>query len=268
MPSAVVRVRFDALPPFSPVLGRILPLLADDSVNYRVLGETISADPSLTAQVLRLANSALFGRRGEVRSLLAGLNMLGIDRVYSLVVTSGLRRLATRAARWPVARRCWRHSLATALLAADLTLDYYGDMAEDYTAGLLHDLGRFILLMADPDAYSSLLDRAALEGSDSRDLERALFGLTHEEAGAEAMRRYGFPDSLQDVAAHHHDPASAPNKERHRVELIGCCSQTASMCGFFVVGAEQDSDEVEDDDLSMYLKEKMFELETSLGAAG
>nr|MCU0247880.1 HDOD domain-containing protein [Bryobacter sp.] len=256
MPSASVRVRFDALPPFSPVLGRILPMLADDSLNYRALGETISADPSLTAQVLRLANSALFGRRGEIRSLFSGLTMLGVDRVYSLVLTSGLKRMASRAARWPAARRIWRHSLATALLSADMTLDHFGDMAEDYTAGLLHDLGRFILLMTDPEAYSQLLERAAQEGSDSRRLEALHFGISHEEAGAEAMRRYGFPESLREVAAHHHDPARSSRAERHRVELISCCSQTASLCGFFVVGPEHGpQEEEEDDDLSMYLKE-------------
>ncbi len=243
-------------------------MMADDSLNYRVLGETISADPSLTAQVLRLANSALFGRRGEVRSLLSGLTLLGVDRVYSLVLTSGLKRLALRAARWPAARRIWRHSLATALLSADMTLDHFGDMAEDYTAGLLHDLGRFILLMADPEGYSNLLDLAARQGSDSRQLETHHFGMSHEEAGAEAMRRYGFPESLSLVAAHHHEPEKAAPAERHRVELVSCCSQTASLCGFFVVGSDrvQQEDE-EDDDLSMYLKEKMFELETSLGAA-
>lgn len=268
MPTAAVRVRFDALPPFSPILARLLPMLSDESLNCRTLGEMISVDPSLTAQVLRLANSAMFGRRGEVRSLLAGLTLLGIDRVYSLVLTSGLKRIAARAARWPASHRCWRHSLATALLAADLTLDHHGDMAEDYTAGLLHDLGRFILLISNPQEYSALLDQAAREGEDSRELESRVFGLSHEEAGAEAMRRYGFPESLQVIGGYHHRPQAAPPRERHRVELIGCCSRTASMCGYSVLMNEPDPDSGDDDDdLSLYLKERMFELETSLGAA-
>lgn len=267
MPPVLTRVRFDALPPFSPVLGRLIPMLADQSANYRVLGELISADPSLTAQVLRLANSAMFGRRGEIRSLLAALTMLGIDRVYSLVLTSGLRRMANRAARWPLARRCWRHSLATALLSADLTVDCLGDMAEDYTAGLLHDLGRFILLMSGPEEYSTLLERASRVGIDAKILEEQTFGINHAAAGAEAMLRYGFPDSLRELTAHHHEPGLAPRSHRHRAELISCCCRTASMCGFFVDGIEPPVEE-EDDDISLYLKEKMFEIEQSLGAAG
>ncbi len=267
MPPTLTRVRFDALPPFSPVLGRLLPMLADDCVNYRVLGELISADPSLTAQVLRLANSAMFGHRGQIRSLLAALTMLGIDRVYSLVLTSGLRRMSARAARWPVARRLWRHSLATALLSADMTVECSGDMAEDYTAGLLHDLGRFILLMAGPQEYSDLVERASREAIDSRAIEERVFGISHEAAGAEAMRRYGFPDSLRELTAHHHDPALVCMPHRHRAELISCCCRTASMCGFLVDGLEPVNEE-EDDDLTLYVKEKMFEIEQSLGAAG
>jgi len=266
MPSTVVRVRFDALPPFSPVMGRLLPMLADDSLNYRVLGELISTDPSLTTQVLKLANSAIFGRQGEVRSLLAALTMLGIDRVYSLVLTSGLKRIAARAARWPVARRCWEHSLATALLSADMAVESFGDMAEDYTAGLLHDIGRFILLIAGPEEYSALVKRASQEAFDSRRLEEEVFGMTHETVGAEAMRRYGFPDSLRELTAHHHEPGLVAYEHRHRAELTSCCCRTASMCGFGVGWSREDSEvEQEDDDLSLYLKEKMFELESSLG---
>jgi HD-like signal output (HDOD) protein len=149
-----------------------------------------------------------------------------------------------------------------------MTVDSFGDMAEDYTAGLLHDLGRFILLMADPEDYSILIDRASREHIDSRLLEIELFGMDHEAAGAEAMRRYGFPASLLEVAAHHHEPLLAPLPHRHRAELISCCSQTASICGFFVVGLEPPAQEDDDDDISLYLKEKMFEVEQSLGVAG
>jgi putative nucleotidyltransferase with HDIG domain len=226
----------------------------------------ISTNPSLTAQVLKLANSAIFGRRGEVKSLLAALTMLGIDRVYSLVLTSGLKRMAARAARWPLARRCWEHSLAAALLSADMTVENFGDMAEDYTAGLLHDIGRFILLMAGPEEYSALIERASQQGLDSRRLEEEVFGMTHETAGSEAMRRYGFPESLRELTAHHHEPGLAAHEYRHRAELISCCCRTASMCGFGVGGHAEV--EQEDDDLSLYLKEKMFELESSLGIEG
>jgi putative nucleotidyltransferase with HDIG domain len=227
----------------------------------RQAAELVNSDPSLAAQVLRLANSPLFGLQREVTSLLVAMNLLGVDRVYSMALTAGLRRLAGKVAQWPVARRIWQHSLATAFLAADLSMDQYRDMSEDYTAGLLHDIGRLILLGSAPAEYAQLVEESVLHDNDSRQMEQALYGISHEDAGAEAMRRYGFPASLVAVAEFHHRPEKAP-AHRTTIELIQSCSETASSCGYFVVPrTQQDPPE---DDLCLYLRERMMETERSL----
>lgn len=238
-----------------------MELLGGDNLNLRRAAELLNSEPSLAAQILRLANSPLFGVSREVTSLLVALNLLGIDRVYSLALTSGIRRLAAKTSKWPVSRRIWQHSLATAFLAADLSADHCRDMSEDYTAGLLHDIGRLILLAAEPAEYQALIDDCAAQGADSRDHERAVFGLTHEEAGGESLRRFGFPDSLCRVAAFHHAPAES-SSHRPLVELIQSCSETASLCGFFVVPPQ--TGYPPEDDLCLYLRERMIETEQSL----
>jgi HD-like signal output (HDOD) protein len=261
MPAQAIKVRFDALPPFSPVIVRLLQLMGGDNMNMRQAAELINSDPSLAAQVLRLANSPLFGFQREVTSLLVALNLLGLDRVYSMAITASLKRLSGKVARWPAARHIWRHSLATAYLAADLSLDHYRDMSEDYTAGLLHDIGRLILLASGPAEYSALLEEAEARDLDSRRLETGCFGLTHEEAGGLAMRRFGFPESLVVVAEFHHRVGESPS-HRATVELIHACSETASSCGYAVVAHRQQ--EMPEDDLCLYLRERMLETERSL----
>lgn len=262
MPVQVARVRFDALPPFSPVVSRLLVLLNGDNFSMRQAAELINSDPSLAAQILRLANSPLFGLQREVSSLLVAMNLLGIDRVYALVLTAGFRKLAGRAAGWPVSKRIWRHSLATAFLAADLSLEQYRDLSEDYTAGLLHDIGRLVLLATAPEKYSALLDRAEREGREAGELETELFGATHEEVGGEAMRRYGFPDSLVAVARWHHHPHGAQQYSTG-VEFLSSCCRTASLSGFSVTSHQEV--EMPDDDLCLFLRERMLEVERSLG---
>lgn len=261
MPVQKLRVRPDALPPFSPVVSRLLRLISDDNANLREAAGLISSDASLAAQVLRLANSPLFGLQREVTSLLVALTLLGTGRIYSIALTAGLKRLARRVALWPAARRCWEHSLATAFLAADVSLEQFRDMSEDYTAGLLHDIGRLILLANAPAQYSELLQEAAGRQVDSRELERNAFGASHEDIGAEFMRRYNFPESLVMVTLYHHHPADAP-VYRETVELIGSCSRTAQLCGYWVIPPASTS--APEDDLCLYLRERMLEVDRQL----
>jgi HD-like signal output (HDOD) protein len=208
------------------------------------------------------------GRRSEVRSIVQALGLLGSDRLYALIVTSSFKRLSARLANWPVAKRWWRHSLATALLAADISSEYFGDMTEEYTSGLLHDLGRLILLASAPQEYSDLVDRAASLHQDGRDLERELFGSTHEEVGGQAMKQFGFPASLIALTTHHHDANLALPEFRPTASLMGSCCHTASMCGFDVIQLSENTKESEEsDDLDLYLKERMYEIEAGLPAA-
>ncbi len=205
MPPRALQVRLDALPPFRPVVTRLLAELSGEPAGFRRLRGLVSEDPALAAQVLRLANSALFGRRGEVTDLLTALTLIGIDRLRALVLTYGVRHLFRPLARLPQASAIWKHSLATAILAADLALDQDGGMMQCYTAGLLHDLGRLVLLASAPEAYAVVLEQAC-SSAHCLELEMELFRVNHAEAGARAMRRYGLPEPLADAARLHHHP--------------------------------------------------------------
>ncbi|MGQ9917707.1 MAG: HDOD domain-containing protein [Bryobacteraceae bacterium] len=274
MPVCHLPVRLDALPPFRPVVTRLLAELSGEPSGFRRIRLLVSEDPALAAQVLRLANSALFGRRGAVTDLLSALTLIGLDRLRALVLTYGVRHLFRPVARLPQARAIWRHSLATAILAADLGLDLEGDMMEFYTAGLLHDLGRLVLLASAPEAYAALLEQAC-GSAHSLELERELFGQPHCDAGARAMRRYGLPGPLAEAARlHHHPDPLELSRSKPGAALIASSCRLAASSGFAVVeerpqavqdggGAAQDAGG--EDDLCLYLRERVAEIELELG---
>lgn len=276
MPVCHLPVRLDALPPFRPVVTRLLAELSGEPSGFRRIRLLVSEDPALAAQVLRLANSALFGRRGKVTDLLSALTLIGLDRLRALVLTYGVRHLFRPLARLPQARAIWRHSLATAILAADLALDQDGDMMEFYTAGLLHDLGRLVLLASAPEAYAALLEQAC-GSAHSLELERELFGLPHCDAGARAMRRYGLPEPLAEAARlHHHADPLELSKTNPDAALVASSCRLASSVGFAVVaepppaaseGSSPDEEAGEQDDLCLYLRERVAEIELELGLA-
>ena len=268
------QVRLDALPPFRPVVVRLLAELSGEPSGFRRIRILVSEDPALAAHVLKLANSALFGCRRQVSDLLTALTLIGLDRLRALILTYGVRHLFRPLSRYPHCRSIWQHSLATALLAADLSLEGAGDMMESYTAGLLHDLGRLVLLASAPEQYPALLEKAESPEQSCR-MEEEMFGLTHAEAGAQAMRRYELPETLADAALlHHHEDPLELSETNPDAALIASSCRLAAAAGFPVIsrGSERapeaqpsEDDDACADDLCLYLRERVAEVELELG---
>src|SRR5208282_3665181 len=99
-----------------PVAVRLLSVLADESVSFKEVARLIALDPVLAGEVLRLANSGLYGRRVEVDSVLCAIAILGCGRLSQIAVTAALWR-GLRHRSVPFVRDWWRHSVATALIA-------------------------------------------------------------------------------------------------------------------------------------------------------
>jgi len=192
------------LPPIPSVAVNLLGLLAREEVGLAEVASTIAADATIAAEVLRAANTAYYGIRGEVTSVRHAATLLGIARIRALAVTIGLRRYLGASLGLPAVQRSWRHNIACAATAEQLALRLGGNAADAYTAGLLHDLGRLALIVAHPTLYPAFLDAADTRGPALLRLERELLGLDHCEAGQWFAAQLQLPQVFQDVAGHHH----------------------------------------------------------------
>jgi HD-like signal output (HDOD) protein len=184
----------------------------------------------LTAEVLRLANSPLLGCRSEIKNILQALAFLGLDRVNSLIVTTAMRGLAAKT-HGNLARACWRHNLATAVLCERLAPDLGLNRERAYMAGLIHDIGRLALLCAFPE-YEDALALAVAGGKDLSTTEKGLYGMDHAEAGRWLLSQWGCPLDLQTVASLHEHPLAAQGRDRELVRLVGAASQLADLMDF------------------------------------
>ena len=222
-----------ALPPFPAVACKLLSLMSDDDANFREVSELLTTDTALSGQVLRVANSALFGFRQEVKSILQALCLVGANRVRDLVVTVSLRNYIGRNDAEAL-RACWRHNLATALWGETLSRWYKLDGPMSYTAGLLHDIGRIALLMLLPADYALFLEETAASDKGCRTAERELFDFDHCQIGHYLSRLWNFQPVFTDVIGHHHDELT-PETPRPRALAQAACA-AASMSGFHTVG--------------------------------
>lgn len=220
------------IPAFPPIVLRVLDLASNEEVDVRQLVELITADTALSAQLLRLANSPLFGMTARIDSVQHALVVLGLRRVHNLAMTAATSQYLRSALRIKELHRCWLHSLACALLNAELARLMSQPEDRAYTAGLLHDIGRLGLLVAHPEKYVELLRRVSSDGGDPLELERQEFGIDHCEAGEILAQRWGLPVEIQQAARWHH---KAPGQEAGTDLLLWLSCQMADTLGFWAV---------------------------------
>jgi HD-like signal output (HDOD) protein len=200
-----------SLPSIPAVYFRVLEVLQRPDCPLDRIAEVVATDPSLTAKLLQLVNSAFFGYAREVSSAREAVMLLGVSTVRSLALTTQLfspfKGLALPG--WS-GEELWRHSLRVARWARRMVMMEGRDehLAEQaFTAGVLHDVGKLILADNFAEAYPELIARSAKEGRRLIELEQETFGATHAEVGAYLLDLWGLPAPLVEATALHHEPS-------------------------------------------------------------
>jgi putative nucleotidyltransferase with HDIG domain len=198
----------DQLPSAPEVAQKMLVLVNRENVSGRDLATLISRDQSLTARLLRLANSAFFAIRSKVTSIPQAVTLLGFARVRDLVL--GLSVWSALDGKSAAGRRhrkqMWVHTATVAAVAKMLAERNRRDGAEAFAAGLLHDVGKLVLGVRLGDSYWTMLEDATEQGESAATVEEAAFGCHHGIVGAWLMQLWQLPRSLADAVALHHDP--------------------------------------------------------------
>jgi putative nucleotidyltransferase with HDIG domain len=209
------------LPPFPAIAHRILALASQEDVGAHEVGGLIKLDPSFAAELLRFANSALFGVRREVTGLTQAVALLGMDRVKSMATFVALNNMVRSSVRALALRKVWVHSIVTALIAEEAARISRLDRDVAYTTGLLHNLGTLGLMSAYPDEYSRMLDVSNDFGFDLLQTERDLFEIDHCAAGAYLAVDWQFPDQLAAAIATHHEEPLAHHPSLDNLIRVG-----------------------------------------------
>ena len=200
--------RVGELPPLPDALAEAVRALGQDSVpTARVIG-LIERDQALAARMLRLANSSFYGVPGRVGSIADSVRLLGLRTVTSVLAAVSLRTAIGRPACEGFSfEDYWRHALAAALTARQLAVRVGLDPDEAFIAGLLHDVGRLVLVVHYPQAMARVFEAAREQGLAVRDVERRLLGIGHDEVGAMVTRHWHLPASLSEAIGSHERPA-------------------------------------------------------------
>jgi putative nucleotidyltransferase with HDIG domain len=182
----------------------------DPDLDANALRKVLERDPSLSVQVLKLANSAAYGRAGNVADLGRAIALLGRREIADMALiaanSTGFSELENELLRHV---DFWVHSVSCARLARELAPAAGASPDEAFAAGLLHDVGHLLLFNLCSALMSTVLEDALDEGVDLYVIERRRLGYDHAAVGAAVLRSWNMPADLCDaVALHHQAPAT------------------------------------------------------------
>ena len=170
------------------------------------IAQLVEADPAIAARLLRLANSAFYGR-SRVASIRDAVIRVGTVDVAALVLATEVMQLfrGIPTERWNL-QQFWEHSLLTACYSQTLAppaIQARGTPV--WLCGLLHDIGRLLLVRHCPSEYAQVLAQTDA-GATLLEAEQATFGHSHAAVGAALLQAWEVPGDLAVCAARHHEP--------------------------------------------------------------
>lgn len=189
------------MPSLSPTVHRIVQLIESTEVDLDELAQAVSGDPALAARVMGVANSSYFRGATEVPNVREALMRMGIREARTIVVVVALRSTLLRSpGLGDLARTLWKHSLLAASATQEIAQEMPPWEASGFLAGLLHDLGKLVVL-----AFVAELPAWQDDGDSPNEAAvEAILDATHASLGALVLGSWGFPDGMCHAVLSHH----------------------------------------------------------------
>lgn len=201
-------------PPLPQVFSALRRVAEDPLSTLTDVAKIVATDPSLTTYVLRLANSALYARGQAVETVERAVGCIGLAEIQSMALGAALGQVFRDPPRAELLslKQFWRHAVSVGLLAAALAeRTRLGSRDRFFVAGLVHDMGRLLLAIAEPDLAALALARADQDMCSLDTAERATLGFDHAVLGGRVCGKWQLPDALGEAVAWHHDPSLCPD---------------------------------------------------------
>jgi putative nucleotidyltransferase with HDIG domain len=192
----------------SPVLHRLFDMMFDPNCSLEKIAETISTDTGLSARTLHVANAAFSSPQNRIVDIHDAVVRLGLSSLTQILSATEVKALFFSFPGKPGdMQSLWLHNLTTACMAHSYALQLRLDSPSRwFTGGLLHDIGRLVLLRHDPVKYADIAKKERSGEYSICEAEKLYFGVSHQEVGFELMKQWLFPDEIAEAAFHHDQP--------------------------------------------------------------
>ena len=211
----------NSLPQFPENIMIVQKMINDPDSEMADIARQISMDPALTADLLKIVNSAQYMLVKKVDSISDAVKMVGMRGIKNLLYSYGTQKILGDDT--PEKKILWEHSYKTAFYAYNLAKNFRKDkelLDDVYVGGILHDMGKIIFSSVHPELLDKIKKFSIEKNFATSVFEDLAAGMNHAEIGALIAEKWNFPEDLVMSIRYHHDPMSAPEEYRDLVSAV------------------------------------------------
>jgi putative nucleotidyltransferase with HDIG domain len=211
----------NGLPQFPENILHIQRIINDPNLDMSKIARQISIDPALTADLLKVVNSAQYMLSRKVHSISEAVKMVGINGIRDLLYSYGTQKVLGDDTAYK--KKLWKHSYKTAFYAYNLARNFKRDrdiMDDVYVGGILHDMGKIIFSNVHPDLLDKINRFCTDKNLPSSTFENLSAGMNHAELGARIAEKWNFPEKLVVTIRYHHDPEAVSGEYKDIVDVV------------------------------------------------
>jgi len=228
------------LPAVPDVAAKVMKMISDPDVSAKALQDVIMTDPAMTVNILKLANSALFGVKREVKTLTHAIMLMGFSSIRSVVLALAAKGIYEKGQGFKQ-QLLWKNAIAAASANRFLAEKLLEQSREEaFITGLLHNIGRAVMLRKFKEDYGQLMEKAYNEGIELNLLERDRYGFSHSEVNFFVLEKWNLHANMVQASRYYWEPQNAPQNCAKLAALTGLSVLFNAACG---VGIYRESEE-------------------------
>ncbi|HAJ27340.1 MAG TPA: hypothetical protein DCG53_08895, partial [Syntrophus sp. (in: bacteria)] len=220
------------LPAFPATVQRVTELLKNEDYSVNEIVAVIKFDQAVTANVLKISNSAYFGVRQKIKTIHDAVVYLGQQHLIRAIQTASISKFFTNKGYGDKVSELWEHSVAVALMSQILSRQMCKqENSVLYTAALLHDVGKLVMGEYVQDASKKIFELVNNHAYSFLEAEEEIVGINHADLGGRIAEYWNFPAEIRDAIALHHRPNLIDLEGNPLVSLIYLSDQFSLTMG-------------------------------------
>jgi len=220
------------LPTLPVIATEIMRIMRNDDYSVSQIQQVIEKDPPLAMKVLKVANSAYYGMKKPVKSLRHALVLIGMRQLSNIAISFSVLKKFDNQSSDMAWEKFWEHCVAVGFVT-ELLVEDYGIITQEnpYTVGLLHDVGKLILNILEPEKYSIIYQQVKKEKRSFFEIENDQLNITHCDVGKMLAEKWKMSTILTDIVENHHRVEQAQDENKLILAVLEVADHVCNLSG-------------------------------------